>query len=57
MNRKMFISKLVRWSLLLFLAGLSVILGKKVVVNKDCSSCPDYASCPGVDRCEILLSK
>ncbi|MQY79408.1 MAG: hypothetical protein GH151_09485 [Bacteroidetes bacterium] len=57
MNRRDFIKKMFKWCMLIFLAGLTAILGKKVVMKKVCSSCPDYASCPGLNSCEILLSK
>ena len=40
--------KLSRWGLAIILAGLTLILGKKIVLKKECARCPDYASCPGV---------
>jgi hypothetical protein len=57
MKRREFIIKLSRWGLAMVLASLTLLLGKKIVLKKDCSSCPDYASCPGVSRCEVIASK
>lgn len=57
MDRRDFIKRLVKWCMLIFLAGLTAILGKKIDMKWVCSSCPDYASCPGFSSCEILLSK
>ncbi|MDX2442598.1 MAG: hypothetical protein QNK30_02250 [Bacteroidales bacterium] len=57
MERRDFILKLSRWGLALMLACLTLLLGKKIVLKKECSSCPDYASCPGVSSCEVIVSK
>jgi len=54
MDRKEFIKRMVKWVMLIFLAGLSAILGKKIEFTKVCSSCPQYASCPGVSSCDIF---
>ena len=56
MERRDFIYKLSRWGLAIVLASLTLILGKKIVLKKECSSCPDYASCPGVSSCEVTAS-
>jgi len=55
-ERRDFILKLSRWGLAIVLACLTLILGKKIVLKKECSSCPDYASCPGVSSCEQTAS-
>lgn len=51
MDRREFTHKATRWGLALGLIGISVILSKKVVLKKDCTSCPDYAGCPGINEC------
>ena len=51
MNRREFTHKATRWGLALGLVGISVILSKKVVLKRDCTSCPDYASCTGINEC------
>lgn len=56
MNRRKFIHTLTRWGLAIILTGLTLLLGRKVVLKKECSSCPDYASCPGANNCEIIES-
>lgn len=57
MNRKDFIQKLVRATVLLLLSGLVIVLGKKLVFTKDCYSCPEYASCADTNNCKLELSK
>jgi len=57
MDRKEFIKRMVKWVLLIFLAGLTAMLGKKVEIKKVCSTCPEYASCPGVSSCDFIAAK
>jgi len=57
MNRKDFIQKLVRATLLLLLSGLVLVLSKKMVYKKDCQSCPEYASCRDTNNCKLESSK
>ena len=53
MERRDFLNKIVRWGTVGLLAGITILLGRKIVTEKDCSSCPEYAMCPGIDRCTI----
>ena len=57
MNRKDFLHKIVRYGMLVLLGGLSFMLGKKLVYQKDCHSCPEYATCADTNNCKIELSK
>ena len=53
MNRRDFTHKAIKTGLFLGLAGLAMVLGKKLVLKRDCSSCPEYADCPGLASCSI----
>jgi hypothetical protein len=56
MERRIFLNKIVRWGTVVILAGITLLLGRKIVTGKDCPSCPEYAGCPGIDRCTIQLA-
>lgn len=53
MERRVFLNKIVRWGIVSILAVITLLLGQKIVIGKDCPSCPEYAGCPGIDRCTI----
>jgi len=53
MERRVFLNKIVRWGTVVILAGITLLLRRKIVTGKDCSSCPEYVGCPGIDRCTI----
>jgi hypothetical protein len=56
MNRPDFIKRLIRYVLLLFLAGIAVVLGGKAVPSSDCSVCPGRGICKGESDCSKFLS-
>ncbi len=57
MDRRDFIKRIFKWFMLIFLAFLAAVLGKKTTINKVCESCPEYSSCPGIHSCAILSSR
>lgn len=57
MSRRDFIKRFMKWCLLIFLAILTSILGKKIIVKKACYNCPEYSSCPGINSCVIFSSR
>jgi hypothetical protein len=56
MNRRKFLNDIFRWCLVLFLTGLTILLGKRIVLERNCSSCPEYAACQGTGNCGIKKS-
>jgi len=56
MDRRDFLNKIIRWGAVGLLAGITLLLRRKIVAGKECSSCPEYAGCPGIDRCIIKNS-
>jgi len=56
MERRDFLNKVFRWGTVGLLAGITLLLRRKIVTRKDCSSCPEYAGCPGIDKCTIKNS-
>jgi hypothetical protein len=53
MDRRDFTYKAIKTGLVLGLSGLTFLLGKKVVLKRDCKSCPEYADCPGLKSCKF----
>ena len=53
MDRRNFTRNIIKAGLITGLAGITVLLSKKVVLEKDCRSCPEYADCPGLSSCTI----
>jgi vancomycin permeability regulator SanA len=51
MRRDIFIRRLMRYALLLIMAVLVMILGRKVVIGQDCSACPGKGICNGKTDC------
>ncbi|HUS87107.1 MAG TPA: hypothetical protein VMW76_07705 [Bacteroidales bacterium] len=56
MERRIFVNKIVRWGAVIILAGITLLLGRKISTVKNCSSCPEYAACPGIDSCTTELA-
>ena len=56
MERRDFINRIFRWGAVVLLAGITILLGRKTVIRRDCSGCPDYAGCPGTDSCSEKLA-
>jgi hypothetical protein len=56
MKRSDFLNKLIRYILLVLLAGVAVVLGTKAVTGSDCSSCPGSGICKGESDCSKFLS-
>ena len=51
MNRIDFFRKLIRYLLLLLMAIIVIVLGNRVVTEKNCSGCPGKGVCNGETDC------
>ena len=56
MNRREFADRIVRWAAVAILACITLLVGRKIVTVRNCSSCPEYAGCPGVESCTTELA-
>lgn len=51
MDRRLFLNRIARWTALVILAGISLLLRHKIVPGRNCSSCPEYTLCSGPENC------
>lgn len=54
-TRTLFLKKLIRYILVIFLTGLAFLLGNRTVSGSNCSNCPGDGICNGKIDCELYL--
>jgi hypothetical protein len=52
MTRNEFFRRFAKYGLLFVLAVIVALLGKKIVLEKDCTTCPGNGKCGGKTDCE-----
>jgi hypothetical protein len=55
-DRREFMNKIVRWGSVAIIAGITLLLRRRIVTTRDCTTCPEYASCTDVDNCITELA-
>jgi hypothetical protein len=56
MERAVFIKRLVRFVLLLFISTLAVVLGSRASAESNCNTCPGKGICSGESDCLSYLN-
>ncbi|MCU0408337.1 MAG: hypothetical protein MUD02_05255 [Bacteroidales bacterium] len=57
MDRSVFAKKLIRYILLLFIAAVAALAGRKAVTGNACQACPGRGICEGEVDCQAYLGK
>jgi hypothetical protein len=57
MDRKRFLTNLMRYVLLILLAGIALFAGRRAVIASYCDTCPGKGICVGKTDCTKYISR